>query len=129
MGCFRIIERVVGYACTLWCIAILAFCAVVPESHCQEQFERPLENDARVTSDNLKVVNCRSAINRQFASDNEVLSEGCTVTFKDGSTFDATLRYCRTFEQCEGAGGKFKDILIRVLRTKHKLQSKLEGNK
>jgi hypothetical protein len=123
------LDKVTGYACTLWCIAILAFCAVVPQSSCQEQFQGSLEKDGRVTSANLKVVNCRSAVNRQFAADDEVLSEGCTVTFKDGSTFDATLRYCRTFEQCEGAGGKFKDILIRVLRAKQKLQSKLESNK
>jgi hypothetical protein len=121
----KVVDKVIGYACTLWCIGIIAFCALLPEAHCQEQFEGALARDARVTQSNLKFVNCGATINQQVQVKDAVLSEGCTVGFKDGSTFAAVLRYCETFEQCEGAGGKFKDIIIRILRAKKKdLQAK-----
>ncbi len=103
-------------------VGALAFFAILPWLHGQEQFEGSLEKDSRVTQSNLKVVTCQTAIHPLSAED-QVLSEGCTVQFKDGSDFAATLRFCKTFEQCEGAGGKFKDILIRILRSKNKLQA------
>ena len=109
---------------TLWCASLLICFAFATQLQSQEQFEASLEKDVRVTPDNLKVVNCRSAIHAQAVESEQQLSEGCTVQFKDGSEFAATLRYCKTFEQCEGAGGKFKDILIRVLRSKKKLEAK-----
>ncbi len=112
----------INYA--LWCVSILICFALAPQLHGQEQFEGSLEKDVRVIQGNLKVVSCRSAINPQAVESEQRLSEGCTVQFKDGSEFAATLRYCKTFEQCEGAGGKFKDILIRVLRAKNKLEAK-----
>jgi hypothetical protein len=124
MACPKVIDKVIGYGCTLWCIGIIAFCALLPEARCQEQFVEPLSKDVRVTQSNLKLVNCGSSLNPQPANQEAVLSEACTVEFKDGSQFAATLRYCGSFEQCEGAGGKFKDILIRVLRMKKKLEAK-----
>jgi hypothetical protein len=124
VACSTWMDKAIGYACTLWCICIIAFCALVPEAHCQDQFVEPLSRDTRVRQDNLKLVNCGSSVNHQAAEQDGVLAEACTVEFKDGSHFAATLRYCATFEQCEGAGGKFKDILIRILRAKKKLEAK-----
>lgn len=109
---------------TLWCVSLLICFAFATQLQAQEQFLASLEKDVRVTPENLKVVSCRSAIHIQAVESEQQLSEGCTVQFKDGSEFAATLRYCKTFEQCEGAGGKFKDILVRVLRAKKKLQAK-----
>jgi hypothetical protein len=123
MACPRFIDSVIGEACTWWCIGMVAFYVLSPAAHGQEQFLDSLANDTRVTQSNLKLVNCGSSINPEPADKGAVLSEACTVEFKDGSHFAATLRYCETFEQCEGAGGKFKDILIHVLRAKKKLEA------
>ena len=120
MACFKLIENVIGNACTWWCIGIAAFSLLAPAASGQDQFVDSLAKDTRLTQSNLKVINCGSTINPQPADKSAVLSEACTVEFKDGSHFAATLRYCETFEQCEGAGGKFKDILIRILRMKKK---------
>lgn len=124
MACPKLVAKTLGYACTLWCLCIVAFCTLVPEAHCQEQFEERLTNDARITQANLKLVNCGATVNRQANAKEAVLAESCTVVFNDGSTFAAAIRYCGNFEQCEGAGGKFKDIVIRVLRARNKLEAK-----
>ena len=97
--------------------------AILPCVHGQEQFEESLEKNSRVTQSNMQVITCQTAIHPRASEEDQLLSEGCTVHFKDGSDFAATLRFCKTFEQCEGAGGKFKDILIRILRSKNKLQA------
>ena len=123
MSCPRLIHSVVGVGVTRWCIEMVVFCVLLVAAHGQEQFVESLSKDARVTQSNLKLVNCASSVNQQASDEGAVLAEACTVEFKDGSRFSATLRYCPTFEQCEGAGGKFKDILIRVLRTKKKLEA------
>jgi hypothetical protein len=113
----------VSKKCKLGCAGVLVWLAILPCLYGQEQFEESLEKDSRVTQSNLKVVTCQTAVHLWAAEEDQLLSEGCTVHFKDGSDFAATLRFCKTFEQCEGAGGKFKDILIRILRSKNKLQA------
>lgn len=123
MSCPRLIDSVTAVGVTWGCIGMVVFCVLLVAAHGQEQFAESLSKDARVTQSNLKLVNCASSVNQQASDEGALLSEACTVEFKDGSRFSATLRYCPTFEQCEGAGGKFKDILIRVLRTKKKREA------
>jgi predicted RNA-binding protein with PIN domain len=120
----KLVDKTLGYACALGCICIVAFSALAPQAHSQEQFEERLSNDTRVTQTNLKLVNCGATVNHQADAKDVMLAESCTVVFNDGSTFAAAIRYCENFEQCEGAGGKFKDIVIRVLRARHKLEAK-----
>lgn len=120
MACLKFMDNTIGNACIWWCMGIIVLCSLTPAAGGQEQFVDSLSRDTRVTQSNLKVINCGSAVNPQAPDKTALLSEACTVEFNDGSRFAAMLRYCETFEQCEGAGGKFKDILIRILRAKKK---------
>ena len=71
---------------------------------------------------NIQELSCSSTYNRQPHDPDTMLYEYCTVLFKDGSSpFQATIIFCSNFETCDRAGGRFKDMLVRVLQQKNRI--------
>jgi hypothetical protein len=126
MACSKLADTILGYAITTWCWLILAISLLAPTlAHCQDQFEKRLSDNPAVTFTNIKYVDCNSEAVKSPTDKDAVIAEKCAITFLDGATqFQASLRYCANFEQCDAAGGKFKDILVKVLRVKKALIAK-----
>ena len=83
----------------------------------QEQFEKSLQENEHLWHSNVKSVGCETQFNRQPHDSDTALLVRCSILFADGSPdFRATLRFCPNFQTCDAAGGKFKDIVVGILR-------------
>lgn len=85
----------------------------------QEQFEKSLQENEHLWHTNVKAVGCDTQFNKQPHDPDTALLVKCSIFFADGSPdFRATLRFCPNFQTCDAAGGKFKDIVIGILKKK-----------
>ena len=85
----------------------------------QEQFEKPLQENEHMWHPNVKGVGCDTQVNKQPHDLDTALLVKCSILFADGSSaFSATLRFCPNFQSCDAAGGKFKDLVVGILKKK-----------
>ena len=83
----------------------------------QEQFMKSLEENEHLWHPNVKAVGCETQFNKQPHNQDTAVFVKCSIHFADRSTdFGATLRFCPDFQTCDAAGGKFKDIVIGILK-------------
>jgi hypothetical protein len=83
----------------------------------QEQFVKSLQENEHLWHPNVKEIGCATQFNKQPHDPDTAVFVKCSIHFADQSPdFGATLRYCPDFQTCDAAGGKFKDIVIGILK-------------
>jgi hypothetical protein len=116
----KIRDFCIGYTVKGW-LTIIWLLIFLSGSHVfgQAQFQKSLEENQHLLYGNLGGIGCTSKVNPQPHDRDTALSVSCTIEFIDGTPeWSANLRFCSNFETCDAAGGKFKDMIIAILRKK-----------
>jgi hypothetical protein len=111
-------EIFVGRFATVWVILIyLSLFISGNRALGQEHFVKSLQENEHLWHPNVKEIGCESQFNKQPHGPDAAVFVKCSIIFADQSPdFGATLRFCPNFQTCDAAGGKFKDIVIGILR-------------
>jgi|ERR1700688_195250 len=109
----------VGRFATICITLFYVFALISGKAVSQEQFQSSLQENEHLWHANVKGVGCDTQFNRQPHNPDTALVVRCSILFADGSPdFRAALRFCPNFQTCDAAGGKFKDIVVAILRKK-----------
>lgn len=110
------------------CLTLFYLCLFISGDRAlgQEQFVKSLQENQHLWHPNVKQIGCETQFNKQPHDPDAAVFVKCSIFFADQSPdFRATLRFCPDFQTCDSAGGKFKDIVIEIL--KKKIADKLPG--
>lgn len=110
----------IGQFAKIWITLFYLFLFIsVSRAIGQEQFEKSLQENEHLWHANVKAIGCDTVSNKQPHDPGTALLVRCSILFANGSPdFRATLRFCPNFQTCDAAGGKFKDIIIGILKKK-----------